>query len=116
VLDAVFVPNGGIFVNEIIWGYSIGGKSKDAFGRKHDVILFYAKTTGKYTFNEKGASIQRKPNSHMKVGVDADGRPYQEKTDRKTGKVYRYYLDNGKIAEDYWTDIETVVCQLIRRL
>jgi hypothetical protein len=33
---------------------------------------------------------------------------YQEKIDRKTGKSYRYYLDDGKIAEDYWTDIETL--------
>ena len=44
----------------------------------------------------------------MKVGVDVDGREYQEKKDRKSGKVYRYYLDEGKIAEDYWIDIETL--------
>ncbi len=31
-----------------------------------------------------------------------------ERTDRKSGKVYRYYLDEGKIAEDYWIDIETL--------
>ena len=108
VVDAIFVPNGGNFLNEIIWGYSIGGKGKNAFGRKHDVILFYAKSIGKHTFNEKGASIRRKPDTHMKMGNDAEGRPYQEKTDRKTGKTYRYYLDEGKIAEDYWTDIETL--------
>ncbi|MHB8301756.1 MAG: DNA methyltransferase [Acidobacteriaceae bacterium] len=108
VLDAIFCPQGGNFVNEIIWGYSIGGKSQNAFGRKHDVIFFYAKIAGAHIFNETGASIQRKPNSHMRVGVDDDGRDFQEKTDRKTGKVYRYYLDEGKIAEDYWTDIETL--------
>jgi len=108
VLDAIFCSQGGNFVNEIIWGYSIGGKSQNAFGRKHDVIFFYAKIAGAHIFNETGASIQRKPNSHMRVGVDADGREFQEKTDRKTGKIYRYYLDEGKIAEDYWTDIETL--------
>jgi DNA modification methylase len=108
VLDAIFCSQGGNFINEIIWGYSIGGKSHNAFGRKHDVILFYAKTTGKHTFNESAASIPRKVNSHMRVGIDSDGREFQEKTDRKTGKVYRYYLDEGKIAEDYWTDIETL--------
>ena len=27
-------------------------------------------------------------------------------TDRKSQKVYRYYVDEGKIPEDYWTDIE----------
>lgn len=109
VLDAIFVPQGGEFQNEIIWGYSIGGKSKKHFGRKHDVILYYTKCSdGRHTFNPKGATIARKPNSHMKVGRDSDGREYQEKVDRKTGKVYRYYLDEGKIAEDYWVDIETL--------
>lgn len=31
------------FRNEIIWSYGLGGSSKDRFGRKHDVILFYAR-------------------------------------------------------------------------
>jgi site-specific DNA-methyltransferase (adenine-specific) len=44
----------------------------------------------------------------MKVSIDKGGRKYQEKTDRRTGRVYRYQLDAGKIAEDYWTDIETL--------
>ena len=43
VLDAVFCAQGGDFLNEIIWCYSIGGKSKNAFGRKHDVILLIRK-------------------------------------------------------------------------
>ena len=29
--------------NEIIWSYGLGGSSKDRYGRKHDVILYYAK-------------------------------------------------------------------------
>ena len=108
VLDGIFCSQGGDFLNEIIWCYSIGGKSKGAFGRKHDVLLFYAKCSGRHVFNKEGASIPRKPNSHMRVGTNAEGRKYQEKTDRKSQKVYRYYLDEGKIAEDYWTDIETL--------
>jgi len=109
VLDGIFCSQGGDFLNEIIWCYSIGGKSKNAFGRKHDVLLVYTKSSdGSHTFNEEGARIPRKPDSHMKVGLSPDGREFQEKTDRKSGKVYRYYLDEGKIAEDYWTDIETL--------
>lgn len=109
VCDSIFCAdgNGGDFRNEIIWCYSIGGKSKQHFGRKHDVVFFYTKSK-KYTFNKKGASIARKMNTHMKTGIDEDGRAFQEKTDRKSGKVYRYYLDEGKIAEDYWLDIEKV--------
>lgn len=107
VLDAVFCGQGGSFLNEIVWCYSIGGKSKTHFGRKHDVILAYTKgKEGQNTFNRDGAMIPRKLNTHMKVGVDENGREFQEKTDKKSQKVYRYYIDEGKIAEDYWLDIE----------
>ncbi len=108
ILDAFFCFRGGDFQNEIIWCYSIGGKSRNRFARKHDVILFYTKDANNYTFNQKAASIPRKPNSHMKLAKDSHGREYQEKIDKKTGKVYKYYLDEGKIAEDYWADIETL--------
>ena len=109
VLDAVFASRGGEFQNELIWCYTIGGKSKTRFGEKHDVILFYTKSSkNTHTFNAQAASIARKSNSHMKVRIDAEGRQFQVKTDRKTGKVYLYPVDAGKIAEDYWTDIETL--------
>ncbi len=39
-------------VNEIIWSYRTGGASKERFGRKHDVILYYSKTEEK-TFHPK---------------------------------------------------------------
>ena len=93
----------------------MGGKSKKRFGRKHDVILFYSRGD-RYTFNPKGAAIPRKQNTHMKLKANLDGRQYQEKKDRKTGKVYQYYLDEGKIAEDYWTDIEILNRQSKERL
>jgi site-specific DNA-methyltransferase (adenine-specific) len=48
LMDAIFgVRN---FRNEIIWFYKTGGASKRHFSRKHDVILFYAKTDD-YMFN-----------------------------------------------------------------
>lgn len=91
--------------NDIIWCYTIGGKSKDRFARKHDTILFYRKGSS-CIFNEKQIRIPRKANSHMALAKDADGREYQYKICKK--KEYRYYLDEGKIPEDYWTDIETL--------
>ncbi|EIJ43211.1 DNA modification methylase [Beggiatoa alba B18LD] len=117
VLDAIFCSRGGDFKNEIIWCYSIGGKNKRHFGRKHDVIFFYTKSKNDtHIFNEIGASIPRKLNTHMKVGKDEDGREYQEKVDKKSGKVYRYYIDEGKIAEDYWIDIESLNREAKERL
>jgi DNA modification methylase len=95
------------FVNEIIWCYSEGGKSKRSFGRKHDTILWYGKTA-KYAFYPDEVHVPRKPSSHMRVVMDENGEPVQEKTDRKTGKVYRYPVNRGKIPEDWWTDIEVL--------
>nr|MDO8116969.1 DNA methyltransferase [Candidatus Sigynarchaeota archaeon] len=103
VLDAIF----GIehFQNEIVWCYTVGGKSKKRFAEKHDVILFFSK--GKdYTFNGPAVAITR-PRTHMKVEQDADGREYQVKVDKKSGKAYKYYIDEGKVPEDYWL-IETL--------
>lgn len=47
VMDAVFGRKQ--FRNEIIWCYKTGGMSKRWFGRKHDVLLFYSKSS-KYLF------------------------------------------------------------------
>jgi DNA modification methylase len=95
------------FVNELIWCYSVGGKSRRSFGKKHDTILWYARGS-KYAFYPEPVHVPRKPSSHMRVVIDEHGREVQEKTDRKTGKVYRYPVHRGKIPEDWWTDIETL--------
>jgi DNA modification methylase len=94
-------------VNEIIWCYSVGGKGRRGFGRKHDTILWYARGPG-HAFFPEAVRVPRKPGSHMRVVAGADGQPVQEKTDRRTGKVYRYPVAAGKVPEDWWTDIETL--------
>lgn len=115
LLDEIFGTKR--FLNEIIWCYSIGGKGKSFFGRKHDTILWYSKGAV-YPFNglDPDVAVARKPNSHMRLKADADGRAYQEKTDKKSGKVYRYYVDEGKIPEDYWVDIEQLNREDAQRL
>ena len=103
LMDSIFGHKN--FRNEIIWCYSIGGRSNKTFGRKHDTILRYSKSS-KYTFNadDPKVRIPRKPDSHMKVITNEVGEQWQEKADKKTGKKYRYPLD--KVANDYWIDIE----------
>ncbi len=39
------------FMNEIIWAYDYGGRSKRRWPAKHDNILWYAKDPRRYTFN-----------------------------------------------------------------
>ncbi len=95
------------FINEIIWCYSVGGKSRRRFARKHDTILWFAKSKN-YAFYPQAIRVPRKGGSHMRVRKDENGVSYQEKTDKKTGKVYRYPIAEGKIPEDWWTDIPTL--------
>ena len=117
LLDCVFGKNN--FRNEIVWCYNIGGKSKKGFANKHDTIYRYSKS-GKYTFNAKETSVAMTPhkqdrsgkNYGGKMGVDEEGRQYVEKqgTRDKDGnyRYYRYYLEEGKILEDWWIDINTI--------
>lgn len=50
LLDAIFGRE--CFLNEIIWAYDYGGRTRKKFPPKHDNILWYAKTPDKYTFNQ----------------------------------------------------------------
>ncbi|HUY56767.1 MAG TPA: site-specific DNA-methyltransferase [Candidatus Micrarchaeaceae archaeon] len=42
LLDEIFGPER--FLNEIIWAYDYGGRPRDRWPRKHDTILWYAKS------------------------------------------------------------------------
>lgn len=94
------------FVNEIVWCYAVGGKSRRGFGRKHDTILWYARGAN-YAFYADEVRVARRGGSHMRAVME-NGVAIQEKTDRRTGRVYRYPVAAGKIPEDWWTDIETL--------
>lgn len=48
-LDQIFGRNN--FMNEIIWAYDYGGRSKKKWSSKHDSILWYVKDKDNYTFN-----------------------------------------------------------------
>jgi len=49
LLDGIFGRDS--FMNEIIWAYDFGGRSKTRWPAKHDNILWYAEDPGNYTFN-----------------------------------------------------------------
>ena len=49
LLDQIFGRKS--FINEIIWAYDFGGRSKKKWPAKHDTILWYAKDPKNYTFN-----------------------------------------------------------------
>lgn len=49
MLDTIFGRDN--FMNEIIWSYDFGGRSKSRWPAKHDNILWYAKDSSSYTYN-----------------------------------------------------------------
>lgn len=49
MLDKIFGRDS--FINEIIWAYDYGARSKRKWSAKHDNILWYAKNPEHYTFN-----------------------------------------------------------------
>lgn len=49
ILDEIFGRE--CFINEIIWAYDYGGRSKSRWPAKHDNILWYTKNPKQYTFN-----------------------------------------------------------------
>jgi site-specific DNA-methyltransferase (adenine-specific) len=48
-LDQIFGRKA--FMNEIVWAYDFGGRSRTRWSSKHDNILWYAKDPSGYTFN-----------------------------------------------------------------
>ena len=108
LMDEIFGPNN--FQNDVIWCYNVGGKGSSRWARKHDTILFYSKSSI-FHFDGKAVGIKRDTGDKSKggrMGIDENGRPYQDKLVKATGKYYRYYLDEPKIPEDWWVDINSI--------
>ena len=57
MLDALFGRES--FLNEIIWAYDYGARSKSKWPAKHDNILVYVKNPRAYTFN--ATAVDREP-------------------------------------------------------
>ena len=91
-------------VNQLIWAYQSGGRSKNHYSRKHDVIYFY-RMSPKLKFDITRVPVPRGGNrqNHMKRMVDENGRAYR--TIRSGGKTYVYYEDEPVYPGDVWSDL-----------
>ncbi|MDR2604016.1 MAG: hypothetical protein LBC55_01510 [Desulfovibrio sp.] len=88
VADGIFGRSN--FINEIIWHYTGGGRSKSRFSQKHDCIYLYA-GSGNRVFNPDPIRVPYKPTSgYAKSGITS-----------KAGK--RYFPDpRGTPPDDVW--------------
>ncbi len=88
MLDEIFGPRN--FLNEIIWHYTGGGRSKTTFSRKHDTIFLYSKSDS-HTFNTDAIRVPYKDTSgYAKTGIVA-----------KSGKRYMPNPE-GTLMDDVW--------------
>ena len=92
VMDAIFGQRN--FQNEIIWCYRGGGAPKKDFGRRHDVILRYAKSD-KYHFVPDAVRV---PYQAEGIGRTDDAMWGKHKG---TDKIYKPH-PLGKVPEDWW--------------
>ena len=112
ILDPIFGTKQ--LLNVIALCYNMGGRSSNCFARKKDTIFWYAK--GKqWTFCADAIKIPMDSGTKSfggKLLTDADGRVYREVFGSKNSKgekrYYRYYLDEGKVPEDWWIDINSL--------
>ncbi len=117
VLDAIFCPQGGYFINEIVWkrtnAHSDTKQGRKAYGNITDVILYYSKSKD-YKFNTHFLDYTQDYVEKFYKYVDADGRRYQ--LDNLTGpggeaKGNPYYEVMG--VKRYWRYSQENMNQLI---
>ena len=120
-LDEVFGRDN--MQNEISWCYVGGRVPKIAYGRRHDTVYFYTKSD-RWTFNfeaimkplneeqEARYKYEDEKGKYRLMGRFLKGSPIQGNRDispewEKTHPelVFRYYMKEGTLCLDYWSDI-----------
>lgn len=97
VLDEIFGREN--FRNEIVWCYTGPGKALKQFKRKHDIILFYSKSSELLFYND-AVKLKHKSGLHNK-GTLHKKMDFTEEGNRQMRA--RELL--GKDCEDWWQDI-----------
>ena len=98
LLDTIFVPDGGDFQNEIIWTYATGGASKRRYARKHDVILFYTKSSS-FTFNSNSIREPRTEKALKRAKNPKGARIGADNTDKLPTDVFQIQALNPMAKE-----------------
>ncbi len=77
VLDSVFCPRGGDYLNEITWKRTTAHSDAKRFGANSDIIFLYAKSSSRYQFNPVYQNYSEKHLSRFK-NADPDGRRWTD--------------------------------------
>lgn len=97
VMDEIFGKDA--FRNEIVWHYQAGTAPLNGFAKKHDKIMFYAKSKTNYFLPVR---LLVKDESIYPL-TDEAGRKFRMSGNNN---ATRYYADEGRKADDVWTWID----------
>ena len=116
IMDAIWdqknLKDNKFFQNEIVWGYRTGGVSKKRWARKHDILLFYAKSK-KYKHNSlKERIYYEKP--FFTTEKDKEGRYYADVYVRDIWEDILPLLKSSDLEKDVffrdiWEDIKPLI-------
>ena len=109
LMDAVFGGNDskgkGNFINEIVWHYKGNAGAQKGWSRKHDVILFYAKSA-RFGFNTQYTPYSEEHRRRFNH-TDKDGRRFYWNGAKGVGR-YKTYMKEGVKIPNVWTDIQNL--------
>ena len=98
VMDSLFGQAN--FRNEIVWAYTGPGNTRRWFPRKHDTILFYARSNAA-GFNQDAVRVP-----YVRIsGTGASSLAAGGRTREEMSRIETEYAKRGKVIEDWWTDI-----------
>ena len=112
MMDAVFGANN--FRNEIIWAYTGPSNTRRWFPRKHDTILFYAKSNNA-VFNRDAVRVPYDQETIARRGRVEGARsiisPSVETAGRRSEEQVQSIFGQGKVPESWWDDIPALTNQ-----
>ncbi len=112
MMDAIFGRQN--FRNEIIWCYTGPSNAKRWFPRKHDIILFYTRSSNQ-TFNRDEIRIPYHQETLARRGRIEGKRSIisasVKTTGRRSATAVESEFGGGKVPEDWWSDIPILTNQ-----
>ena len=112
LMDGIFGREN--FRNEIVWGYTGPASTKRWFPRKHDTILFYAKSD-QAVFNRDAVRVPYNEETLARRGRTEGSNsiisPSVETVSRRSTAQVNKRFGEGEAHESWWTDIPALTNQ-----
>lgn len=96
ILDEIFGKDN--FQNEIIWHFIKGASGNDRFGRKHQTVFYYSKSTDNFIFNRNEIGVAYNPETLARA----------QRGEARYSISAEELEERGKNPGDVWSDLHPV--------